>query len=292
MKPATQTKAWEIRHLKSEVDDIIIRYAVRPGTGRCILFLNGRSEYIEKYQDLPDDTDFAEATWIMMDHRGQGSSEGKRSHVKSYDDFARDSAAVVKAAIGTEPYAVIAHSMGGLIALHATLKGFLSPTHLVLCAPLFGILAPMPTALARVLAKVFSYTPLAGRSSGAAVDRRAVFEGNILTSSRQRFDRMTHSQFKGTPPTFGWIHASFQAISGIFSKRLLRDLKIPVGIMVGDKELVVNRMVYEGWVKAREKITGITTPFKLIANAHHELLNEADEFRHEAIAFIHLILKR
>jgi lysophospholipase len=291
MKPALENPTWDIRYLESPVDGIAIRYAVRPGSDRCILFLNGRSDYIEKYQDLPSDTDFPDATWIMMDHRGQGKSGGRRSHVQSYDHFSRDVAAVIETSIGNRSFAIIAHSMGGLIALHSTMKGYVAPTHLILCSPLFGILAPMPLALARLISRTFSYTPLSRLSSGAGVDRRAVFEGNILTSSRQRFDLMTRSEFKGRPPTFGWVHATFQAFTVIFDKVRLKALKIPVGIIVGDKEFVVDRMAYEGWMRSREACSGISSSYRLIVDAHHELLNEADEFRREALDFITQVLK-
>lgn len=285
--------SWETKHLKSPVDGISIRYAVRPGSSdRVIVFLNGRSEYIEKYQDLPDDTDFSDATWVMMDHRGQGASEGLRSHVITYDHFAKDVAAVIQATAGNRPYALIAHSMGGLISAYGTITGILKPTHLVLCSPLFGILAPMPLAVARLLARLFFLTPLRHRSSGASVDRRAVFEGNILTSSRKRFDAMSNSQFKGTPPTFGWIHATFEAFGVIYNKTNIKPLKMPIGIIVGDKEMVVDRMAYEGWIHAREKVSGEKTTFRLIPHAHHELLNEADEFRKEAIDFINGMLRK
>lgn len=294
MKPdSTAQNSWEIQFLTSPVDGIRIRYAVKKGDSskRAVVFLNGRSEYIEKYQDLPDDTDFSSATWVMMDHRGQGASEGPRSHVRSYDDFARDTQAVIQEALGTQPYVLIAHSMGGLISLYGTLKSFLKPEALVLCSPLFGILAPIPMALARFLAKVLALTPIGSRSSGASVDRRASFEGNILTHSKERFEKMSTSPYKGSSPTFGWINATFRAFATISNKDLVKTLKIPVGIIVGDKEQVVDRMAYAGWIKMREELNGEKTAFELVPNANHELLNEWDEYRNPALKFINQRLK-
>lgn len=289
MKPAlAKNPSWEIKQIKSPVDKISIRYAVRliEGANRWVLFLNGRSEFIEKYQDLPDDTDLRDANWIMMDHRGQGGSEGLRSHVSSYEVFARDASAVVKETIGDKPYLIIAHSMGGLISLYGTMTETLKPSALILCSPLFGIHAPLPMGLARPLARLIAKTPFASRATGSKVDRRAAFEGNILTRSPERFEKMASAQHRGTSPTFGWVHATFEAFATIYDKKRLKKLTIPVSIIVGEEEKVVDRMVYAAWIKTREELNGAPTPFKLVPGAHHELLNEADQYRDIAIEFI------
>lgn len=289
MKPALETPlSWEIKRLKSPVDGASIRYAVRrqEGATRFVLFLNGRSEYIEKYLDLPDDTNLSRASWIMMDHRGQGNSEGIRSHVASYDDFVRDTAAVVNEAIGNQPYLIIAHSMGGLIALYGAMTNTLKPTGLILCSPLMGILAPMPLIIARLISRLLAKTPLARRATGASVDRRMTFSGNILTHSIERFHRISNAEYKGTSPTFGWVHATFQAFTTIYDKKRLKNLTIPVAIIVGEDEKVVDRMVYTDWIKTREELSGKISKFEIVPQARHELLNESEEFRSVAIRFL------
>ncbi len=246
---------WEIKHLNSPVDGAKIRYAIREGTdpSRVVFFLNGRSEYLEKYFDLPDDTQLASWTWITMDHRGQGASEGQRSHVASYTDFAKDAKAVIDEAGKGRPYVMMAHSMGGLITLYGTIKGFLTPTSIVLSSPLFGILAPMPMTLAKALAKIFSYTPLFTRYTGSKVDRRADFSGNVLTHSQIRFDAMATSPYTTSSPTFGWVYATFEAFKLIFHEESLKNLKLPLAIAAGTEEKVVDRAMYEIWSKKREK---------------------------------------
>lgn len=292
-RPVSTQKSWEIKFLKSPTDGSAIRYAVRQGDSskRAVLFLNGRSEYIEKYQDLADDTDFFDCTWVMMDHRGQGASEGLKSHVSSYEVFAKDAQAVVTETIGSQNYVLIAHSMGGLIALYGTMKGILRPDALVLCSPLFGIFTPMPLFLAKVVARLLNHTPIRTWSTGANIDRREKFEGNILTQSKERFERMSASAFRGSPPTFGWIQATFEGLATIFNRRNIQKLKIPVAIIVGDKEKVVDRLAYEGWIKSRETLSGTKTSFKLVPGAEHELLNEDDKYRDIALAFINETLK-
>lgn len=285
---------WSVRRLKSPVDGISIRYAVREieNPSHRILFLNGRSEWIEKYEDLPDDTRFGgNSLWVTMDHRGQGGSEGLRSHVTTYESFAKDVAAVVAATFKSEPFSIVAHSMGGLVSLYGTLTGLLKPHSLVLCSPLMGMLLPMPLPIAKAIALFLNASPLATHSTGAGSDRRKTFKGNPLTQSKRRFRAMTEGEYKPSTPTFAWVHATFRAFAVLNSTKYLETMRIPVAIIVGEKEAVVDRMVYEAWLEKWGHLSGRKGVFKVIPGAQHELLNEADKYRNQAITFINKNLR-
>ena len=63
----------------------------------------------------------------MWDHRGQGESDGEAFHIDSYSTFVSDTYEIAKTCIPKGfSYGIIAHSMGGLIALLATLRRKLS----------------------------------------------------------------------------------------------------------------------------------------------------------------------
>src|SRR6478735_11307317 len=87
---------WHIASLDSPVDGIPIRFAfLKPQqpAAQAVLFLNGRSEWIEKYFELPELFNLGDDTiWITLDHRGQGDSGGPRAYVASYADYAADAA--------------------------------------------------------------------------------------------------------------------------------------------------------------------------------------------------------
>ncbi|MBC7532772.1 MAG: alpha/beta hydrolase [Oligoflexus sp.] len=285
--------SWSVSHLKSPVDGVEIRYAVREieQPAHRILFLNGRSEWIEKYQDLPGDTRFGEDSfWVMMDHRGQGGSDGLKAHVTTYETFAKDVAAVVNATFEGQPYSILAHSMGGLISLYGTLTGVLTPQSLALCSPLMGMLMPMPKFAAKALALVFTYSPFSTRSAGG-IERRKHFKDNPLTQSKRRFRSMTECVYQSSPPTFAWVHATFGAFRVLNNAKYLSGMKIPVAIIVGEKEAVVDRTVYESWLRKWAKLSGRKGVFMLVAGAQHELLNEADKYRNQAIEFINKNLR-
>ncbi|RZA10557.1 MAG: alpha/beta hydrolase [Proteobacteria bacterium] len=271
-----------------------MRYGVRKirSPTRNILLINGRNEWIEKYGDLPESTLFGDtALWVSMDHRGQGASGGIKAHVSSYDDFARDVAAVVKASFKDEPYIIVAHSMGGLIAIYGTMKEILDPEALILSSPLFGMLAPMPIILAKILAHFLSFTPIGNRATGAGGDRRKAFEGNPLTQDEKRFKTLVETEYAAATPTFAWVNASFKATAYIASPKNLKNLKIPVSIMVGEHESVVDKHVYSAWMETWKKASGMKGKFKIIRGAQHELLNEAERFRSKAITFLNQAIK-
>ena len=88
----------ENRKIKSSTANIRLRVGeyVHPDTQeshitQVIFFFIGRGEWIEKYINLPKMLSIQKhQKLVIWDHRGQGGSDGERSHVKSYDDFSRD----------------------------------------------------------------------------------------------------------------------------------------------------------------------------------------------------------
>lgn len=274
---STKTVSWSVQHLKSPVDGTAIRYATTgPDDAPFgILFLNGRSEWIEKYAFLPEKIDpEAKFRWAMMDHRGQGSSGGARAHIDTYDEFAMDTAAVVEQAFGSRPYAVISHSMGGLIAIYGTLKGHLHPKVMFLSSPLIGIDPPVPMRLARPLAKILAGSRLSQMPSGAGNDGRRYFPDNPLTSSYAGFQAVQRSPYARSTPSFGWINATFQAFDTIFDPDLLKNLPCPVRIVVGNDERVVDTKPYSNWVRLAHEKSGLHVEWKRLGAGRHELLNE------------------
>lgn len=269
--------SWSVQHLRSPVDGISIRYATFGDDDAPfgVLFLNGRSEWIEKYIFLPDKIGLGpKFKWAMMDHRGQGSSQGARAHVESYDDFADDAAAVIDKAFGTKPYAVISHSMGGLVAIYGTLTSRLRPQVMFLSSPLIGLDPPMPMQVARPLAKLLAGSRLAVMPSGAGNDGRALFPNNPLTSSYAGFQTVQKSPYTRSSPSFGWIHATFVAFERIFDQEYLKNLPCPVRITVGSDERVVDTRPYAEWVRLAKEHSGKPVEWKRLGFGRHELLNE------------------
>jgi lysophospholipase len=288
---------WHIANLDSPVDGIPIRFAFlrpRKEAKQAVLILNGRSEWIEKYTDLPDGINLGDDTlWITMDHRGQGESGGPRAYVSSYDDYAQDAQAVLEAVAEDLPYAIVSHSMGGLIALYGTLQGHLEPYALGLSSPLLAMPDhPVPRKLARPLAEMMTRTRFAQQPTGTSTEKKREFVGNPLTRSATGFQRVCESPYPYVSPTFGWVQATFAACEAILDAEKLKKFKTPVRILGGSHEHVIDPAGWSIWCMQAAKETRAPIEFIRVNGGRHELLNEIPRVRNQAIQLLRNWLER
>ena len=118
-----------------------------------LLFLPGRGDYYEKYLETL-------AHWVArgwrvtaLDWRGQGGSgrlgvDAITGHVEDFALWLADLAAFWRqwSEDGREPRVVVAHSMGGHLALRAVAESLIDPAALVLAAPMLGLVGRVPGA--------------------------------------------------------------------------------------------------------------------------------------------------
>jgi alpha-beta hydrolase superfamily lysophospholipase len=93
------------------------------GQPKAIVHLiHGFAEHVERYGNVVNELVPAGYAVFGNDHRGHGRSQGRRGHVKSFQEFIDDerqfSLEVIKARFPDTPYFVLGHSMGSLIALN------------------------------------------------------------------------------------------------------------------------------------------------------------------------------
>lgn len=276
---ARAPESFRIGTTRDAADRTDLRYGILPArttAKRFVVFLNGRSEWIEKYEYLPHDLDLpADCGFLTMDHRGQGASGGARSFVDSYESYARDAAKVIKEQVGDLPYAVMAHSMGGLISLYATVHHHISPEVLVLGSPLLGMPQhPVPSPLAKPLSALLTRAGLGTVSSGGGSYTNRSFPDNELTHCIDRYTRMQASPYKIPGATFGWVSASFQAIAAIMQAERLGKLSVPTLIMAGTNETVVDPQGFRLFVERAASHAPAPVQLQVIPGAKHELFSE------------------
>lgn len=118
-----------------------------------LLLIHGYAEHLGRYSFLGEN--LAHCGWRVrgVDLRGHGQSAGKRGCLRSWQDYVRD----VEAAAGslTPPFTVLAHSMGGPVALDFIRHHPQSVRALILSSPLLGVAVPAP-AWKEALGKVVS----------------------------------------------------------------------------------------------------------------------------------------
>lgn len=274
----TTNRAWQITTLKS-FDGTKIRFGHFKGAKKArhtLVLVNGRSEWIEKYNHLYQHLRLRKDCDILTwDHRGQGGSGGLRSHVDSYDDFISDGRSVIEKALGDKAaYTILAHSMGGLISTYGTLKGYFKPNQLILSSPLF-MLPNHPVQ------RVF-YIPLAnlacnfnfGRISPGVGGRLEGFSKNTLTRSFKGYQKVASSPYPGSSPTFGWLAATKAATDFIQQEENLAKLTCPTLVLGGSEEAVVDHNGFSNWVSRAHKFSHQLVRFHNIPGARHEILNE------------------
>lgn len=143
-------------------NDTTIRYKSYEYMGfaqASVIFLNGRTEFIEKYD--PMFTSLYDQSWATsdeqtlsdlpvdfyaMDHEGQGLSGGLKSHIDDYDIFVENLHAlftrIKKLKNPQKPIFLMAHSMGGLIATRFAQTYPELVDGLILGSPMFGMNPP------------------------------------------------------------------------------------------------------------------------------------------------------
>ncbi|MBM4290295.1 MAG: alpha/beta hydrolase [Deltaproteobacteria bacterium] len=147
-------------------DGLTLHYDVTPAPApvAVAVVLHGFGEHSGRYAALCAELSAWGVTSYRLDYRGHGRAEGQRGHALRFEDFVDDLDAVAAVAARERPdlpHLLLAHSHGGLIALHAlTRPPEDSPCRwaaAVLSSPFFGIALPVPLwkrALGRGLSRL------------------------------------------------------------------------------------------------------------------------------------------
>ncbi len=154
----------EILHTES-ADGTRLRL-VRWGSGeKNILLVHGLAEHLGRYGHVAEP--MAQAGWRVtgVELRGHGHSEGRRGHVGRWRRYVEDlQAGAAVAGAGGGPLVVVAHSMGGLVALSALIE----PIHpavqaVAISNPLLKAAVQVPALklkAARVLSRLLPWVPM------------------------------------------------------------------------------------------------------------------------------------
>jgi len=226
------------------------------GTGArgTIVLFPGRTEVIEKYGAVAPALMAGGLGLVALDWRGQGLSDRAgpdplMGHVGDFAEYQADVAAYLAAvrALGlAEPLYLLAHSMGGCIALRSLQKGF-APRAAAFSAPMWGLaMSPRDrvlgwglSTLARATGQGQRYVP--GPRSEMTLDTMA-FETNVLTTDRAAFARM-QAQVRAVPalalgaPSLGWLNAALRETRALAR---LPSPAVPALAAVGTLEKVVD----------------------------------------------------
>lgn len=267
-----------------------------------ILFLPGRGDHYEKYLETLGY--YASAGWRVtaIDWRGQGASgrllpDPEVGHI---DDFAtwisdlhgfwnnwkRETPA---------PHVIMAHSMGGHLAMRALAEKAVDPDAVVMSAPMLGIqTGGLPLALnhafAKLMVRLGKATAPAWKVSEKPLSPMSM-RGKMLTHDDDRYEDeiawwSIRPEVKLGPPSWQWVERAIASIRGLERPGLLEAIKTPVLLLAtkGDQLVSTPRIIADSkrLPHAETLIFG--------KEAAHELLREADPVRDQCLARIDAFL--
>lgn len=250
--------------------------------------LTGRSEFIEKYFEVIGDLQqrgFAVAT---MDWRGQGLSERllpvrEKGHIRDFGVFRSDLRRFVEAVVSRRlpgPYILLSHSMGGVPTLQMLADGDENFCAAVLVSPMTRLFDSVVKRLGvRALAETASRIGLARHAIAGVKEHSMAFEGNNLTSDRDRHQLFRDLQAAAPnatirEPTYGWLRAATEAMDDLHRPGRFRCLKTPVLIISAGRDHLVCSSDHQ-WIARQSPLIDCLT----IKGALHEIMMERDEIR-------------
>lgn len=271
-------------------DGIRIRVAVWAADAPrgTVLLFPGRTEYIEKYGRAARDLQQRGYACVVIDWRGQGLADRLQpnpalGHVADFLDYQQDVAAVLAHVAANQlpqPMYLLAHSMGGCIALRSLADG-LSVRAACFTAPMWGIrlsppLRPAAWALSGASRHFgFSDRIVPGQSETTYVLRDG-FDGNDLTTDAGMFAYMeaqvrAHPELALGGPSLQWLNAALRETRALSR---LPAPQVPCLTYLGTDEAIVDT----GRIHARMD-TWKTGRLEMIPGSRHEVLMEVEATR-------------
>lgn len=209
-------------------DGATIRVGVRqaPDPRGHALLLQGRGDFLDKYDDAAARLTDLGLTVLSWDWRGQGDSEGTGAprgalHVDRFADYLLDlDAAVASVPDLPGPRILVGHSMGGLVALLHLLRSPDDAAAAVLLSPMLAFRgtppAPVVAALARAATAMGRGRAWAAGEAWTPADA-CTLQDNMATGDPEGFARLqdlrlARSTGLVTGSTWGWTAAAVRAM--------------------------------------------------------------------------------
>ena len=254
-----------------------------------VLLLNGRGEYVEKYDETAADLNERGFDVYSFDWRGQGFStrmlpNRQKGFVETYADYLGDLDLFIKTIMmpnAHAPFYLLAHSMGahvGLRYLHEHPGLF---KRAVLTAPLIDIaMSPILKNALRVYTRWAvkcgfgeNYAP------GTGNNKPQRFENNKLTSDRGRFERVRRQLLEMPGLALGgvthqWLLATFRSIDRLSAKGFIENMETPTLMVAAQNDRIVSIEAQKAMQKRLPQCQLV-----ILESAMHEILVEADEIR-------------
>jgi lysophospholipase len=276
---------------------IRVRYAswqsaLRERRGTVCIF-PGRNEFIEKYFEVVGELRRRGFAVAALDWRGQGGSSrltrsALKGHIGDFSDYEEDLNHFMKGVVLPDcpsPYFALAHSMAATVLFRLATKRGCWFSRMVMTAPMVEILVlPLPAGLCGRLTDALTRFGFGKRAvPGGAKEywTSEVFDGNPLTSDRERFFRnvavlQAAPGLAVGPPTIGWLNAALEATAQLRSDKFAPRIRIPsLMVAAGDDQIVSDKAIEDLASRLR------AGSHLVLRGSRHEILQERDSIREQ-----------
>ena len=250
----------------------------------AVIIVNGRNETFVKYRDVIAKISNLGFSVYALDHRGQGFSgrqlaDPQKGHVDTYDDYIADLGYFLENIVDAKPHKVrlvLAHSMGGTIALLYELRHPGSFSGMAMTAPMLGFsTAPWPFFLVPPLLSLYEVLGLEKNYvvGGGKFKLEPYSPDNNLTSDKAHYDRnhqlmLDYPQIQLGAPTCAWVQQSLAAIKEI--RNGAEKFRLPLLILQAGDDRVVDNCAETRFCRA----VGDNCKLRVIPGSQHEILME------------------
>ena len=271
-----------------------------------LLFLPGRGDFLEKYIETLSHWSARGWRVTALDWRGQALSgrmggDSLTGHIDDFGQWTDDLAAFWSgwAATTPAPHVLVAHSMGGHLALRAVAEARVIPDALVLSAPMLGFARHgLPPVLSRWLAALMCaigdpHRPAWGGSGREKpgqppADRIALLTHDAGRYADEAWWRDRRPGLGMGPPSWGWLRAALGSMQRLDRRETLARVTVPTFIAATTADRLVD---YGAIARAARWIPGAQL-LRLGKEARHEVLREVDPVRDRVVAAIDEFLDR
>ena len=274
------------------------------GAKGSILFLQGRGDFYEKYLETMAGWNAAGWRVTACDWRGQGDSgrlglDAGTGHIDDFATWVADLAYFWKAwkAETPEPHLLVGHSMGGHLVLRALAEQQVDPLGAVLAAPMLGFASlKLPPALMHLVARIMTKLGDPRRPAWKWKEPPGQVPASrihLLTHDEQRYaDELWWRKHRPAvvmePGSWGWVERAYASMRLLAAPGTLEKIAVPVLMLGTDHDKLV---AWPAIAKAATRLQDVEL-VHFGAEAHHEILREADQVRNRALAAIDTFLAR
>lgn len=221
---------------------------------RDALIVHGLAEHAGRYSHVAETLATRGWTVTVLELRGHGHSGGRRGYVNRWDDYVAD----VRAAVATlrPGWSLLAHSMGGLVALEAVRLG-LAPARLALSNPLLGVRVKAPAvkiAAAKTLSRFWPTLSLGNELDSKMLSRDPVV-GKAYDADPLVYSTLTPRWYTEMTATQGRVHN-------------MSAPPIPLAFFLSDSDPICDPPAAEGLARR------LGAHLQIYPGMFHEIFNE------------------